>query len=468
MYPGQQYQQNHPQQPYAPPPQPYAPPPQPYAPPQTYPAPPQPYAPPNQSYAPPQYAPPAGAPPHSGSFPYGQPTYAPPPPPSGYPAQSAYQGHQYTPPPAPPGLFAPGPGQFAPPPGPPPPAHSGYPAPYPAPAHPPPPGGYQYQMPTATPQWTPPAGVQQYSFSSPCNGRKKALLIGINYFGQKGELKGCINDVKNIRNFLCNIYRFPSDSNSMLILTDDQNDWRFRPTRDNITSGMSWLAQGARPGDSLVLHYSGHGAQQADRDMDESDGMDETICPLDYTTKGMITDDEMNNLVVRSLPAGVRLTAIFDSCHSGSVLDLPFTYLPTGQLKTSSAVKKLASSAQDALMKFATHDVVGAGMSLFKGLQSTMNHDGNKERQMLAKGSAADVVMLSGCKDSQTSADTYQQGFGATGAMSYAIVKALSMYPNESYAQMLTLIRDILRQEYSQTPQLSTSRYLNLNERVMF
>ena len=33
---------------------------------------------------------------------------------------------------------------------------------------------------------------------SNCTGRRKALLIGINYFGQRGQLRGCINDVKNM------------------------------------------------------------------------------------------------------------------------------------------------------------------------------------------------------------------------------------------------------------------------------
>jgi hypothetical protein len=44
--------------------------------------------------------------------------------------------------------------------------------------------------------------VQPHFAYSQCNGRKKALLIGINYFGQNGELRGCINDVQNIKKFL--------------------------------------------------------------------------------------------------------------------------------------------------------------------------------------------------------------------------------------------------------------------------
>ena len=36
---------------------------------------------------------------------------------------------------------------------------------------------------------------------------------------------------------------------------------------------------------------SGHGGQQADRDGDEIDGLDETIFPSDWKTAGVITDD---------------------------------------------------------------------------------------------------------------------------------------------------------------------------------
>lgn len=58
--------------------------------------------------------------------------------------------------------------------------------------------------------------------------------------------------------------------------------------------------------------------------MDEVDGYDETLCPLDYEISGMISDDEVNETIVRPLPRGVKLHAVIDACHSGSSLDLPF------------------------------------------------------------------------------------------------------------------------------------------------
>ena len=43
--------------------------------------------------------------------------------------------------------------------------------------------------------------------------------------------------------------------------------------------------------------------------------------------------------------------------------------------------------------------------------------------------------MLAGCKDSQTSADAYVSGFGATGACSYALIDALGRGGREEAIQ---------------------------------
>ena len=165
---------------------------------------------------------------------------------------------------------------------------------------------------------------------STCQGNRKALFIGINYFNTQSELRGCINDVINIRQFVQSKYGF-ADSN-ITQLTDDQAEQAGKPTRANIIQALHWLVAGCAPGDSLFLHYSGHGGSVKDVDGDEVDGMDETICPLDYAQAGQILDDELHDILVKSLPKGVRLTAIFDSCHSGSVLDLPFSYTIDGNL----------------------------------------------------------------------------------------------------------------------------------------
>lgn len=53
--------------------------------------------------------------------------------------------------------------------------------------------------------------------------------------------------------------------------------------------------------------------------MSQDDGSDETIYPLDHKQAGMIIDDEMHAVMVKPLPAGCRLTAIYD-CKATSTL----------------------------------------------------------------------------------------------------------------------------------------------------
>ena len=66
-----------------------------------------------------------------------------------------------------------------------------------------------------------------------------------------------------------------------------------------------------------------------DDDGDEEDGMDETLVPLDYQRNGQIRDDEVFTRMVAPLPEGCQLTVVIDACHSGSVLDLPYTFAAT-------------------------------------------------------------------------------------------------------------------------------------------
>lgn len=97
----------------------------------------------------------------------------------------------------------------------------------------------------------------------------------------------------------------------MVILTDDQQDPNYQPTKQNIINAMRWLVGGAQAGDSLFLHFSGHGGQIKDKDGDETDGMDDVIYPVDHQRTGPLIDDQMHEMLVRHLPPGVRMTAIF-------------------------------------------------------------------------------------------------------------------------------------------------------------
>ncbi|KAF5744254.1 metacaspase-1 [Tripterygium wilfordii] len=264
----------------------------------------------------------------------------------------------------------------------------------------------------ASPSPPPPQLPSPYNHAPPgpapnAHGRKKAVICGISYRYSRHELKGCINDAKCMKYMLVNKFQFPEES--ILMLTEEQTDPYRIPTKNNLRMALYWLVQGCQPGDSLVFHYSGHGSRQRDYNGDEVDGYDETLCPLDFETQGMIVDDEINDTIVKPLPRGVRLHAIIDACHSGTVLDLPF-------------LCRMNRSGQ-----YIWED--------------------HRPRSGLWKGtSGGEAISFSGCDDDQTSADTSALSkITSTGAMTYCFIQAIERGQGNTYGSILNSMRAVIR-----------------------
>lgn len=138
------------------------------------------------------------------------------------------------------------------------------------------------------------------------NGAKRSVLIGINYVGQQGQLSGCHNDVANIKKYL--IQKEGFQEKDMLILMDDGQ--HRPPTRKNIMDAFARITQYSKAGDTVFIHYSGHGGRVVDRDGDEDDGYDETLIPVDFKSAGQIVDDEVFNELVKKMPKDVHVTVL--------------------------------------------------------------------------------------------------------------------------------------------------------------
>ncbi|KAI4318467.1 hypothetical protein MLD38_032168 [Melastoma candidum] len=114
---------------------------------------------------------------------------------------------------------------------------------------------------------------------------------------------------------------------SIQILTEEEKDESRSPTRKNILESLKWLVKDSTPGDSLLFFFSGHGLRYPESVKgDELDGFDESICPVDFVREGVIRDNEINSIIVEPLKEGVKLHAIIDACHSGTIPDLPYEY----------------------------------------------------------------------------------------------------------------------------------------------
>jgi hypothetical protein len=99
----------------------------------------------------------------------------------------------------------------------------------------------------------------------------------------------------------------------------------------------------------------------------------------------------------------VRLTAIFDSCHSGSALDLPYIYSTQGLLKEPNLAKEAGQGLLGIVSSYARGDIGGMASSALGLFKKAVSGDDVYQKNLRTKTSPADVVMWSGSKDSQTS-----------------------------------------------------------------
>ena len=122
-----------------------------------------------------------------------------------------------------------------------------------------------------------------------------------------------------------------------------------------------------------------------------------------------------------------------------------------------------------------TFEKVREAAELYAGAQSFFNglkHMGDEEEDGLGEDRFHDdwksenkrVIMFSGCRDDQTSADANIAG-APTGAMSWSFLEAMRRFGNQSYLQILQNTRGLLKaSRYSQIPQLSVGQMMDLNQ----
>jgi hypothetical protein len=263
---------------------------------------------------------------------------------------------------------------------------------------------------------------------------KRALLIGVNRYQIPGaDLRGCVNDVKNMQQVLETHYGFAAKD--IKTLTD------LEATKAKITSGIKQLLKGAKAGDVLFLHYSGHGANVPDSDGDEADRRDEILCPTDLDWKDPLTDDWLRT-TFDTLPEKVNLTIVMDCCHSGS------------------NTRALAAPAAPIINRYLPNPWDIMAVESRRSLRGA-TFRARSMKPVKANGTLDVAVarmpelLFTGCRDYQTSADAFIEG-NYNGALTFHFAKAIAekkgkLTCRELHARATQLIKEA---NYEQTPQL--------------
>src|SRR5262245_45984568 len=232
-----------------------------------------------------------------------------------------------------------------------------------------------------------------------------SLHLGLNlvdpkhYGGWDGKLNACEADAKDMA-AIANANGF---SKTTVLLTREATSIKF-------INEMLSLAKKLKSGDLLLLTYSGHGGQIPDALGDEDDKMDETWCLFDR----QLIDDEVYRLLAKFAP-GVRIFALSDSCHSGTVMRDQLEALGISQEELT---RKIARSAAEFTSdhKQLGEKVLSRAAPLEHTLAAYHEHkDLYFALQSASAGAAnaapkAGVILVSGCMDDQLSLDGSQNG----------------------------------------------------------
>ena len=133
-----------------------------------------------------------------------------------------------------------------------------------------------------------------------------ALHTATNYTGTSNELRGCINDWKNML-ILDDFLKIPQENRISLVGSNFK--------RDMAVQAVDHFATIMEPGDVLIGSNSSHGTFLDDFDGDEADGKDEALVTDDCE---LILDDYIY-AGLSKFKEGTLVFAWLDNCHAGTL-----------------------------------------------------------------------------------------------------------------------------------------------------
>lgn len=138
---------------------------------------------------------------------------------------------------------------------------------------------------------------------------KRALIIGISNYVQCDKIPSCDNDANDLKHVLTTTKEYGYSQGDIVLMTS-QSKGNLYPSKANIERQIARLFRGASSDDTVLLFFSGHGANVNNI---------QYLCPMDCSPANIsgtliplsFVKDELNNS-----SAKVKLI-LLDACHSG-------------------------------------------------------------------------------------------------------------------------------------------------------
>jgi hypothetical protein len=265
---------------------------------------------------------------------------------------------------------------------------------------------------------------------------RRALLIGINKYVIPGaDLRGCVNDVLDLSAVLTELGGFRKSDITTLVDKE--------ATKRAMMAGIKALLKASKKGDVALLHYSGHGSHVPDDEAhrDEADGRDEILCPTNMNWDDPMRDDWLRT-ALDTVRDGVQLTVIMDCCHSGS------------------NTRAFGPPDEEVKERFLPSPWDIAAAETNRRTMRTVTSSLRRSRGPARRSSDivnADIpeVLITGCRDTQTSADAFING-RFNGALTYGLVEAIRAKKGKlTYGDLHERASATIRKKkFDQVPQL--------------
>lgn len=208
----------------------------------------------------------------------------------------------------------------------------------------------------------------------------RSLHIGLNkvspdaYGGWDGPLNACEADAED----LFAIAKAQGFEGKTLLTA--------KATRAAVLAELDAAASKSKAGDLFLFTNSSHGSQVVDKNRDEADRLDETVCLFD----GQLIDDELFAVWSKFAP-GVRVVVLSDSCHSGSVV----------RLRLGGSPLVSARAGAEPRPRCMPPELIGRAYRAQRALYDGLQAEPPKTEQDIQ----ASVLLISGCQDPQLSMD---------------------------------------------------------------